>query len=165
MTKKSIICASILLLLTIISYGQNEKVAVGIQYQTFTYGLSVKYNVDENSTVQATVNPVSFSAANLNFYGARYYYNFPQSNSKITPYLFAGAGLITYKYALSSMTGGILNDVSGSFLGYSAGGGISGRLGTNLELSGDAGFGKLNFVEGLSVSGINLGIGLHYYIN
>jgi hypothetical protein len=165
MLRKLLLSSFVLILGTVITYGQNEKVAVGIQYQTLTYGLSVKYNVDENSTIQGTINPISADAANLNFYGARYYYNFTQSNSKITPYLFAGAGIITYKYKLSSMSGGLLNDISGSFFGYSLGGGISGRVANNLELSGDAGYGRLNLVEGISAAGVNLGFGIHYYLN
>lgn len=164
MIKKLLLSSLLIISTTIITYGQNEKVAVGVQYQTLTYGLSVKYNVDENSTIQATINPISANAANLNFYGARYYYNFSQPDSKITPYLFAGAGLITYKYKFSALTGGILNDISGSFFGYSIGGGISGRVANNLELSGDAGYGRLNLVEGISAAGVNLGFGIHYYI-
>jgi hypothetical protein len=162
--KKNILIIALILLGTIYANAQKEKFALGLQYQTLTYGLSGKYNIDEHSTIQATINPISGNAMNLNFYGARYYYNFPQSNSKVTPYAFAGAGLITYKYKLSSMTGGILNDISGSFFGYNIGGGISGRVGENFELSGDLGYGRLNFLEGLSVSGINLGFGIHYYI-
>lgn len=165
MLKKVLLSSLLLITATIFVYGQNEKVAVGVQYQTLTYGLSIKYNVDENSSLQATINPISLNSANLNFYGARYYYNFPQSNSKITPYLFAGAGLITYKYKFSALTGGILNDISGSFFGYSVGGGISGRVANNLEFSGDAGYGRLNLVEGISAAGVNLGFGIHYYIN
>ncbi|CAM3854318.1 outer membrane protein [Aquirufa aurantiipilula] len=169
--KKIISHTSILVLVVISMFvthrasAQNEKLAFGLQYQTLTYGLSAKYNINMNSAIQATINPISTNNLNLNFYGGRYYYNFAEGGDHIVPYLFAGAGIISYKYELAKLTSGYVKDISGSFFGYNAGGGLSGRPTKNLELSLDLGYGKLNVEDGLSIAGLNLGFGIHYYIN
>ena len=147
------------------AFSQQGKVALGIQYQTLTFGVSAKYNIDDNSSIQASINPISSDNLNLNFYGGRYYYNFSNSSSKVTPYLFAGAGVVTYKVKLAAATGGILNDISGNFFGYNAGVGLKTEVFENLEISGDLGFGKLNLNNGISATGLNLGFGIHYYLN
>jgi opacity protein-like surface antigen len=147
------------------AFGQQGKVALGIQYQTLTFGASAKYNIDDFSSIQASINPISSDNLNLNFYGGRYYYNFFVPSNKVTPYLFAGAGVVTYKVKLAAATGGILSDISGNFFGFNAGGGIKAEVIKNLELSGDLGYGKLNLNNGISAAGLNLGFGIHYYIN
>ncbi len=144
---------------------QNEKLGIGLQYQAFTYGLSAKYNIDINSSVQATINPISANSLNMNFYGARYYYHFPQEDSPLKPYLFGGAGLITFSYKLSALSNGILKDYSDSFFGYSAGGGLAFKIVEKLEGSADIGYGKIDISNGIGVSSATLGVGLHYYIN
>lgn len=128
-------------------------------------GLSVKYNVDSKSSIQGTINPISVGDLSMNFFGGRYYYYFETSEfGQLKPYAFGGLGIVTYNYKFSNITGGVLNDYKGNFLGYSAGAGLMGRLTENLELSGDLGFGRLNVSSGIGVTGFNLGIGLHYYV-
>lgn len=164
---RSLVCA-LVAFITMCSQGafaQSEKFALGLQYQSLTYGLSAKYNINTNSTIQATINPISANDFNLNFYGARYYYSFSKEGEQITPYLFAGAGIMTYKYEFAKLTGGVINDYSGSFFGYNAGAGVKGRIAKKIELSADLGYGKLNFSDGLGIAGVNLGFGIHYCIN
>ena len=159
-----IVILLITILITKTTFAQNEKLAIGLQYTGFTAGASVKFAIGGPSQLQATINPISAGDLNMNFYGGRYIYNFKKdNNSTISPYAFGGLGLISWKMKLEQYGMGIPN-MSGSFLGYSAGGGVEGRLGTNLALSGELGFGKMNVVEGLNVSGIIYGVGLHYYI-
>lgn len=136
----------------------NNKLALGLQYQTLTFGASIKYQIDRHSVIQASFNPISVDVTNLNYYGGRYYYLFPQDSPRFTPYLFAGAGLVTYNSKSYNY------NYSGSFFGYNAGGGFEGRVVDNLALSLDAGYGKLNFSGFYTVIGLNLGFGIHYYI-
>lgn len=146
------------------SIAQNEKLAIGVQYSAFTAGASVKMSIGGPSQLQATINPISAGDIKMNFYGARYIYNFNNdNNSSITPYAFGGVGLISWKMKLAQYGLG-LSDMSDSFLGYSAGGGVEGRLGTNLALSGELGYGKMNVAAGVGVSGVVFGAGLHYFI-
>ena len=147
------------------TFAQNEKLAVGVQYQAFSMGLSLKYNLDSKSSVQGIINPISVGDLSINYFGGRYNYYFETDEfGKLKPYVFGGLGIVTYNYKLAGMTNNILNDYSGNFLGYSAGAGLQGRLTENLELSGDLGFGRLNVSSGLGVSGFTLGFGLHYYL-
>jgi hypothetical protein len=146
------------------STAQNEKLAIGVQYSAFTAGASVKMSIGGPSQLQATINPISAGDIKMNFYGARYIYNFKKdNNSSITPYAFGGMGLINWKMKLAKYGMG-LSDMSDSFIGYSAGGGVEGRLGTNLALSGELGYGKMNVADGIGVAGVVYGFGLHYFI-
>jgi hypothetical protein len=146
------------------SSAQNDKLAIGVQYSAFTAGASVKMSIGGPSQLQATINPISAGDIKMNFYGARYIYNFSKdNNSTITPYAFGGVGLISWKMKLAQYGMG-LSDMSDSFLGYSAGAGVEGRLGTNLALSGELGYGKMNVAAGIGVAGVIYGVGLHYYI-
>jgi opacity protein-like surface antigen len=161
---KKILILSIILLSSIVSNAQNNKLGIGAQYSATSLGLSIKYNLDKNSTIQGTINPISAGTFNINFYGGRYYYHFPQDNSPLRPYVYGGAGLITFNYKLSGISGGILNDSSSSFFGYSAGGGLAFDIIEKLEGSADIGYGKIDISSGLAVSSATLGIGIHYYI-
>lgn len=153
-----------LLLISNIVNAQKNKIGVGAQYSASSFGLSVKYNVDQNSTIQATINPISAGTLNMNFYGARYYYHFPQESTPLRPYVYGGAGLITFSYKLSGLTNGMLKDYSDSFFGYAAGGGLAFDIVERLEGSADVGYGKIDTSNGLAVSAATVGVGLHYYL-
>ena len=162
--KKPLKIIFVLLLITNIIYAQKNKIGIGAQYSASSFGLSIKYNIDPNSTIQGTINPISSGSLNMNFYGARYYYHFPQENTPLIPYLYGGAGLITFSYKLGSLSNGLLNDYNDSFFGYAAGGGLAFDIIDKLEGSADVGYGKINISNGLAVSSATLGIGLHYYL-
>lgn len=151
----------ILLLLTTASLnlvsGQDTKNTFGIGFQSSlpVYGLSVKYALSEQSVVQATIAPFGSGDFKINFYGGRYIHRF-QSEDALNPYLFGGLGLITFSgYGTTS---------SDNFISYSAGGGLEYIVAGALGLSADLGYGKFGVSNGLGVSGIFLGIGIHYYI-
>jgi hypothetical protein len=164
MKSLSIIILVITIFFTKNTFAQNEKLAIGVQYTGLTAGASLKLSIGGPSQLQATINPISAGDLKMNFYGARYLYNFKNDkNSSITPYVFGGLGMISWKMKLEQYGMGIPN-MSGSFLGYSGGGGVEGRLGTNLALSGELGYGKMSVIDGLDVSAIIYGVGLHYYI-
>ena len=161
---KKLLITTIILLSVIIANAQKNKFGIGAQYSATSFGLSVKYNIDKNSTIQGTINPISAGSFNINFYGGRYYYHFPQDNSPLRPYVYGGAGLINFSYKLSGLSGGILKDYNDSFFGYAAGGGLAFDIVDNLEGSADIGYGKIDISSGLAVSAATLGFGLHYYI-
>jgi hypothetical protein len=147
-------------------FAQNDKLAVGVQYHSNSMGLSIKYNLDSKSSIQGILNPVSVGDFSNNYFGGRYnYYLETGEFGKLKPYVFGGLGIVTYNYRYSSSQGGAFNDETRSFLAYSIGAGLQGRLTENLELSGDLGFGKLNISSGNGSTGIALGFGLHYYLN
>lgn len=151
------------LLISNIVNAQKNKIGVGAQYSATSFGLSVKYNVDQNSSIQATINPISAGSLNMNFYGARYYYHFPQESSPLRPYVYGGASLITFSYKLSSLSNGAINDYNDSFFGYAAGGGLAFDIIDKLEGTADVGYGKIDASNGLAVSAATIGVGLHYY--
>lgn len=153
-----------LLLISNIINAQKHKIGVGAQFSAASLGLSVKYNLDKNSTIQGTINPISAGSLNMNFYGARYYYHFPQENSSLRPYVYGGAGLITFNYKLSSLSNGNLKDYNDSFFAYAAGGGLAFDIIDKLEGSADVGYGKIGTSNGLAISAGTIGFGLHYYL-
>jgi hypothetical protein len=137
---------------------------VGLQSSFPTYGISVKYAVADNSVVQATIAPFSAGLFSVNFFGARYIHRFPdadQGKVSLDPYVFGGAGIMTFKTDLSGYGMGKTSD---SFLSYSVGGGVELILARKLGISAELGYGKMNIVDGLGVSGILGGGGLHFYI-
>jgi opacity protein-like surface antigen len=147
-------------------FAQNDKLAVGVQYHSNSMGLSIKYNLDSKSSIQGIFNPVSVGDFSNNYFGGRYNYYFETGEfGNLKPYVFGGLGIVTYTYRYSNTQGAAFNDETRSFLGYSLGAGLQGRLTENLELSGDLGFGRLNVSSGSGSSGITLGFGLHYYLN
>lgn len=161
---KKIIITTLILIVSFIGKSQDRKFGIGAQYSATSLGLSLKYNIDKNSTIQGSINPISAGTFNMNFYGARYYYHFPQENSPLRPYVYGGAGAITYSYKLSGLSGGLLNDYSDSFFGYAAGGGLAFDIVKKLEGSIDLGYGKIDVSSGLAVSAATFGFGVHYYI-
>ncbi len=164
MKKQTFFITIIFVFLINIANGQKNKFGIGAQYSATSYGLSLKYNLDQNSTIQGTINPISAGSLNINFYGGRYYYHFPQANTSLKPYLYGGAGLITFSYKLSNLSGGLLNDYNDSFFGYAAGGGLAFDIIDKLEGSADIGYGKIDISSGLAVSSATIGLGVHYYL-
>lgn len=137
---------------------------VGLQASLPSYGLSVKYALNEASVVQATIAPFSSGLYSINFYGARYVHRFPDSDQgkvSLDPYVFAGAGLLNYKTDLSMFGMGKTSD---SFLGYSAGGGVELIVAKKLGISAELGYGKMGVADGIGVSSIFGGGGVHFYI-
>ncbi len=149
--KKLLATFSIILCLLTTSqiFAQNEKLGVGIQYHANSMGLSVKYHLDSKSSIQGIINPISLGDLSANYFGGRYNYYFDTNEfGKLRPYIFGGLGIVTYNYRYTNTPGGAYNNDSRSFLGYSVGAGLQGRLTENLELSGDLGFGRLNISSG-----------------
>jgi len=154
--KKIIFCVSILTT-SFIAKAQDVKHTFGVGFQSSfpIYGLSAKYAITENSVVQATIAPFSSGAAAINFYGGRYMYRFINDNSQnLEPYVFGGAGLITFSFAKTGY----------NFVSYSAGAGVEYIAAGTLGLSADLGYGKFSVTNDAGVAGIFLGVGLHYYI-
>ena len=137
---------------------------VGLQASFPTYGISAKYGITDQSVIQATIAPFSSGLFSVNFYGARYIHRFPdkdQGKVSLDPYIYGGAGLMSFKTDLSDFGMGKSTE---SFFSYSVGGGVELIVAKKLGLSAELGYGKMNVVEGVSVSGILGGGGLHFYI-
>lgn len=49
----------VILLSTGILSAQKNKIGIGAQYSASSFGLSLKYNIDKNSSIQGTINPIS----------------------------------------------------------------------------------------------------------
>lgn len=143
---------------------QDKKNTFGLGFQSSfpIYGLSAKYAITESSVVQATIAPFGIGVSKINFYGARYIYRFSsESSSNLDPYVFGGAGLITFSTDLTAYGGSKTSD---NFVSYSAGGGVEYIAAGCLGLSADLGYGKFSISQGAGVAGIFLGVGIHYYI-
>ena len=153
--KKIFLCLVTLIGISQLS-AQSVKNTFGIGFQSSfpIYGLSAKYAISEQSVVQATIAPFGSGDFKLNFYGGRYIHRF-KSDEALNPYLFAGAGLITFS--------GYGATASDNFVSYSAGGGVEYIVAGALGLSADLGYGKFGVSQGEGISGIFLGVGIHYY--
>lgn len=168
--RKIVICLFVGIFLFISSTQAQDikrKIGVGLQYSLPIFGLSVKYGITESSVLQATIAPFGVGAsgdnASINFYGARYIHRFPGSSRTTTvldPYLFAGVGLINYKYS-SSYYGD--ESSSETIFSYSVGGGLELIVANSLGLSAEIGYGRVSFT-GLAVNTIVIGAGIHYYL-
>ena len=114
---------------------------------------------------QAIVAPFSASSGDfgysVTFYGARGIYRFTESDRTAVPYAFAGAGLIR-----STLKMGSLGSTSSNMLGWNLGAGLEFFPGflDNLGASVELGYGAMNVgTTGISVAGVNYGVGIHYY--
>lgn len=141
----------------------DRKLGVGLQSSFPSFGLSVKYAITDQSVVQATVAPFGSGTWKMNFFSGRYLHRWLDaaslgSNSSIDPYVFAGLGLVTYKW--NGMGG---NDKD-SFISYGFGGGAEFVLGSKFGIALELGLGKFGISAGEGVFGITGGLGLHYYI-
>lgn len=136
----------------------NRTFGVGLQSSLPTYGISVKYALTASSVAQATIAPFGSGLYKINFFGGRYIHRFPGNDGSavsLDPYLYAGAGLITYSDFIGSKY---------NFFSYSVGGGLEVIVAKKLGLSAELGYGKLNVLQGLAAAGITGGGGIHFYI-
>lgn len=143
----------------------NRNIGVGIQSSFPTFGLSARVGITDQVMAQAIVAPFSASSGDfgysVTFYGARGIYRFTESDRTAVPYAFAGAGLIR-----STLKMGSLGSTSSNMLGWNLGAGLEffpsflDNLGASVEL----GYGAMNVgTTGISVAGVNYGVGIHYY--
>ena len=147
----------------------NRKFGIGLQSSFPVYGISVKYGLNENSVIQATIAPFGVSvdggSFSMNYYGARYIYRFPGDDGGsvvLDPYLFGGGGMISYTSNMTAYGGTKTTD---NFFGYSVGGGVELIVARKLGISAELGYGKLSISGGVGVNTMLLGGGLHFYIN
>ena len=160
--------AMLFLLCSIRTFSQDVKRSIGLGLQSSfpLYGISAKYAFTEQSVVQATIAPFGASAGSVgysvNFFGARYIHRFikeSESNVIFDPYLYAGTGMVVWKLKYGS-----LGSSSSSFLSYSVGGGVEMIAGKCFGISGEVGYGRLGFSNGIALTSMHIGGGLHYYI-
>ena len=143
----------------------NRNIGVGIQSSFPTFGLSARVGITDQVMAQAIVAPFSASSGDfgysVTFYGARGIYRFTESDRTAVPYAFAGAGLIR-----STLKMGSLGSTSSNMLGWNLGAGLEFFPGflDNLGASVELGYGAMNVgTTGISVAGVNYGVGIHYY--
>lgn len=163
--KKIVIMVIVFLMVTHLNAQDvKRKLGVGLQASLPTYGISAKYGITDQSVIQGTIAPFSSGLFSVNFYGARYIHRFPdkdQGKVSLDPYIYGGVGLMSFKTNLSDFG---MGKSSESFFSYSVGGGLELIVAKKLGLSAELGYGKMNVVDGISVSGILGGGGLHFYI-
>ena len=95
---------------------ESKKNTLGFGFQASlpAWGLSAKYAISDKATIQATIAPFSGGVTKINFYGLRYIHKLKlETPTAIDPYLFGGAGIITYSTDLSSF--GVNQKSSDSF--------------------------------------------------
>lgn len=145
----------------------NRNIGVGLQSSFPTYGLSARIGITDQILAQAIIAPFSSSAGDfgysINFYGGRGIYRFTESDRTAVPYAFAGAGLIR-----STLKLGTMGTTSTNMLGWNIGAGLEFFPGflDNLGASVELGYGAMNVgTTGISLAGINYGVGIHYYFN
>lgn len=142
------------------------KIGLGLEYSFPFASFSVKLGISAHSVLQATFSPSNYGDYNLSYYGVRYNYLFKSykvfgPNSDGIPFLFAGAGIISWSYNNS----GYPNEPKTTYsdLGYSAGVGyeviFSHRFGIALE----AGYGAFSASDASVLMTPTGGLGLHYY--
>lgn len=144
---------------------ESKKNTLGFGFQASlpAWGLSAKYAISDKATIQATIAPFSGGVTKINFYGLRYIHKLKlETPTAIDPYLFGGAGIITYSTDLSSL--GVNQKSSDSFSSYSFGAGFEYVTANVLGLSLDLGYGKLSVTNGMALSSLFFGGGVHYYI-
>jgi len=138
----------------------NHTLGVGFQASFPAYGASVIYNAPSGASVQGILG----AFADLKQYAGRVRYRF-QPNGNVHPYAYGTLGVWSYDgYRISGLTA---QKSTETVFGFGAGGGIEyfivglPGLGFNAEV----GFGTAKFKEvDYNLSGISLGIGLHYYL-
>lgn len=142
----------------------NRTFGVGLQASLPSYGISVKYALTDASVLQGTLAPFGSGLFSMNFYGARYIHRFPSSDEgkvSLDPYLYAGAGMISFK---SDLSGYGLDKTTDNFFSYSVGGGVELIVARKLGISAELGYGKMSIVDGFGVNSILGGGGIHFYI-
>lgn len=145
----------------------NRNLGFGLQSSFPTFGLSAKIGISDRLLAQAIVAPFTSAKSkdfgySVNFFGARGNYRLSDPDASVVPYAFAGAGVI--RSSLNFMG----TKSTTNYLGWSLGAGLEFFPGfaDNLGVSGELGYGSMNVNSvGVSVSGISLGIGLHYFVN
>ena len=168
---KKIAFSLLVIAISMKSFSQDvkRKLGFGLQSSFPVFGISAKYGINEQSMVQATVAPFGASSGggsvSLNFFGGRYIHRFPgneESNVIFDPYLFAGGGVVMWKYKFAGLG---LDNSTESFFSYSAGGGVEMIAGNCFGISAELGYGKIGVTSGIGVTTLLFGAGLHYYIN
>jgi len=162
--KKTFVHSALVFLLTICSFAtiaQTKRNTFGIGFQSSlpVFGLSAKYALNKTSVVQATIAPFSSGAFGINYFGGRYIYRF-ESKNNLDPYVYGAVGLVTYSSVISSALG----SKSNSFGSFGVGGGVEYIAADVLGLSAEIGLGKMSVVDGVGYTGINMGVGIHYYL-
>jgi hypothetical protein len=164
---------SIVILTCFLSFGftkaqdGNRNLGFGLQSSFPTYGLSAKIGISDRLLGQAIAAPFTSAKSkdfgySVNFFGARGNYRLSDPDASVVPYAFAGAGVI--RSSLNFMG----SKSTTNYLGWSLGAGLEFFPGflDNMSASAEIGYGSMNVSSvGVTVSGISLGIGLHYFVN
>jgi hypothetical protein len=145
----------------------NRNLGFGLQSSFPTYGLSAKIGISDRLLAQAIVAPFNSVKStdfgySVNFFGARGNYRLSDPDASVVPFAFAGAGVI--RSSLNFMG----TKSTTNYLGWSLGAGLEFFPGflDNLSASAEIGYGSMNVSSvGVTVSGISLGIGVHYFVN
>jgi hypothetical protein len=163
--KKTLLFSLAILVASIVSAQDVKRtLGVGLQASLPTYGLSVKYGLSNASVIQGTIAPFGAGLFSMNFYGGRYIHRFPDSDQgkvSLDPYVYGGAGIMSFKTDFSSIGFGKTTD---NFFSYSVGGGLELIVARKLGISAELGYGRMSVIDGFAVSGILGGGGIHFYI-
>jgi len=146
-------------------FSESGSLGVGVAWTSLNFGVSAKYNLTENHSIQAIVGSASFGFgfANSSSFSAtgRYLYNFELGDlsfARWKPYLYGQAGYWTFR-------SGILNLDA---VAIGGGGGVEWSFSNfidGLSFSSELGFTSVSFDGLSSVGGFNGGFGIHYYFN
>jgi hypothetical protein len=129
---------------------KNGKFGVGVQLSFPTYGISVKKEMSDTLTAQATVGGGGF----FTVIGGRGLYKF-KKDLAYDVYGFGSLAYLSWSGLGSSL----------SSIGYGAGGGLEYDVAKDITINGEIGYYGSNFGNGFTgtYGGIGFGIGAHYW--
>ena len=148
------------------------RMAVGVEFTYPVYTLSFKYAVTEASVLQALVSPImaTYGHYDYAFYGARYIYRFPAyaphfygPTTVSYPYLFAGAGILSYNLPVYDALGAYDHNTSNSLFAYSLGLGYEWIMGNHFGVALEAGYGSMTANGTSGATTFTYTGALHYY--
>ena len=129
---------------------KNGKFGVGVQLSFPTGGISVKKEMTDELTVQATLGGGGYYTV----IGGRGLYKF-KKDAAYDIYGFGGLAYINWKFL----------NVSESSVGYGAGAGIEYDVAKDITVNGELGFYGASFGNGFTgtYGGVGFGLGAHYW--
>ncbi len=127
---------------------------VGAQSSWPSYGLSAKYDINDDVAVQGTVGALG----TVSNYGGRVLYKF-KKEPKYNLYGFGSVGM--YNYSSGIFDESVTGFGGGAGLEYDLGNEFSG---TPITMSGEIGLASVGF-DNYNYSSFGLGFGIHYWLD
>tara|TARA_Y100001954_G_C15584166_1_gene489880 strand:- start:97 stop:576 length:480 start_codon:yes stop_codon:yes gene_type:complete len=153
---------TIICLVTIYGKSFSQNIGVGFQATLPSFGISVKYDVTDQHTIQAIYGAFGI-VSNIS---GRYMYNFDENNESsflgtVKPFLYGQIGVWSYDYSSFGI------DVeTESSIGFGIGGGLEFNwlsfISNNLKSTLELGFSRVD-IQSYNFKATTFGGGIHYH--